>query len=79
MHPSTSTFWPREYIYKKQLSTLNGPGALFATVGDMKILALPEVIGEMTKGFPSLAWKEEGLATQTVKSRIFVQPSARAI
>ena len=40
---------------------------------DVKILGPPEVIKEMAKGFPTLAWKEIGMVTQTVKSRNFVQ------
>jgi hypothetical protein len=36
------------------------------------------VIKEMAEDFPSLAWEEAGLTTQTVKNRIFVQSSAQA-
>ncbi len=32
----------------------------------------------MAEGFPTLAWEEVGLTTQTVKNRIFVQSSAQA-
>jgi len=32
----------------------------------------------MVEGFPTLAWEEAGLTTQTVKNRIYVQPSAQA-
>ena len=32
----------------------------------------------MAEGFPTLAWEEAGLTTQTVKIRIYVQPSVQA-
>jgi len=59
-------------VYRKQLQILNGRGVLFAVAGDVKILGPPEVIKEMAEGFPTLAWEEDGLTTQTVKNRIFV-------
>jgi hypothetical protein len=39
-------------------------------------LGPPQVIAKMAKGFPTLAWEEAGLTTQTVKNRIYVKPSA---
>ena len=39
---------------------------------------LTEVIKELAESFPTLAWEEAGLTTQTVKNRIFVQSSAQA-
>ncbi len=45
---------------------------------DVKILGPPKVIKDMAESFPTLAWEEAGLTTQTVKSRIFVQFSAQA-
>jgi len=66
-------------VYKKQLVLLNGTrGVLFATAGDVKILAPPVVIKELAKSFPTIAWEEAGLTTQIVKNRIFVHQSARA-
>jgi len=40
-------------------------------------LGPPEVIKELAEGFPTLAWEEAELTTQTVKNRIFVQSSAQ--
>jgi hypothetical protein len=57
---------------------LDGRGVLFAVADDVKILGPPEVIKEMAEGFPTLAWEEAGLTTQTIKNRIFVQYSAQA-
>ena len=51
---------------------------MFAVVDDVKLLGPPEVIAEVAKGFPALAWEEAGLTTHTVKNRIYVQPSAQA-
>jgi len=65
-------------VYMKQLRTLDGMGVLFAVVDDEKILGPPEVIKEMAEGFPTLAWEETGLTTQTFKNRIYVQSSAQA-
>jgi hypothetical protein len=59
-------------VYKKQLHILNGRGVLFAVADDVKILGPPAVIKEQAEGFPTLAWEEAGLTTQTVKNRIFV-------
>jgi hypothetical protein len=36
------------------------------------------VIKELAEGFPTRAWEDAGLTTQTVKNRIFVQSSAQA-
>jgi hypothetical protein len=55
---------------------MEGEYYLFALVDDVKLLGPLEVIAEMAKGFPSLAWEEAGLTTQTVKNRVYVQPSA---
>jgi hypothetical protein len=65
-------------VYKKQLHILNGRGVLFAVADDVKILGPPAVIKDLAEGFPTLAWEEAGLATQTVKNRIFVESSAQA-
>ena len=65
-------------VYKKQLRIMDGRGVLFAVADDVKLLGPPEVIAEMAEGFPILAWEEAGLTTQTVKNRIYVQPSAQA-
>ncbi len=45
---------------------------------DVKISAPPDVTGEIVDVFTDIAWVEAGLRTQTVKNRIYVQPSARA-
>ncbi len=39
---------------------------------DVKIRGPPEVIKEISEGFPTLAWGEAGLTTPTVKNRIYV-------
>jgi hypothetical protein len=44
----------------------------------VKILAPLAVIKELAESFPTIAWEEAGLTTQTIKNRIFVQRSARA-
>ena len=36
------------------------------------------MVKELAEGFPTLAWEEGGLTTQTVKNRIYVQSSAQA-
>jgi len=54
----------------KQLRVLDGRGVLFAVADDVKILGPPEVIKEMAESFPTLAWEEAGLTTQTAKNRI---------
>jgi hypothetical protein len=59
-------------VYRKHLQILNGRGVLFDVADDVNILGPPEVIKEMAEGFPTLAWEEAGLTTQTVKNRIFV-------
>jgi hypothetical protein len=65
-------------VYRKQLRILDGRGVLVAVVDDVKLLGPSEVIAEMAEGFPALACEEAGLTTQTVKNRIYVQPSAQA-
>ena len=65
-------------VYRKQLQVLDGRGGLFAVADNVKILGPPEMIKEMAKAFPTLAWEEAGLTTQTVKNRIFVQSYAQA-
>jgi hypothetical protein len=65
-------------VYRKRLHILNGSGVLFVVVDDVKILGPPAVIKELAEGFPTLAWEEAGLTTQTVKNCIFVQSSAQA-
>jgi hypothetical protein len=40
-------------VYMKQLVILDGRGVLFAIADDVKVLALPEVIGEMAESPPS--------------------------
>ncbi len=64
-------------VYRKQLQALDGRGVLFAMADDVKILEPPDVIKEMAEGFPTLAWEEEGLTTQTVKNHIFVRSSTQ--
>jgi hypothetical protein len=59
-------------VYRKQLHILHGRGVLFAVADDVKILVPPAVIKELAEGFPTLAWEEAGLTTQTVKNRIFI-------
>jgi hypothetical protein len=59
-------------VYKKQLTTLDGRGALFAIADDLRVLGPPDVIGESVEAFPKVAWEEAGLMTQTKKNRIFV-------
>jgi hypothetical protein len=51
---------------------------LFAVADAVNILGPPEEIKKMAKGFPTLAWEEDGLTTQTVKNRIYVQSSTQA-
>ena len=65
-------------VYRKHLQILNGRGAFFAVADDVKILGPLAVIKELAEGFPTLAWEEAGLTTQTVKNHIFVQSSAQA-
>ena len=65
-------------VYRKEIALLAGRGALFAVADDVKILAPPAVIAELAEGFPALAWNETCLKTQSVKKRLFVQPSAQA-
>jgi hypothetical protein len=65
-------------IYRKQLRILDGMGVLFTVADNVKILGPPEVIKEMAEGFPTMAWEEARLTTQTVKNRIYVQSSAQA-
>ena len=55
-----------------------GEGRVICCSGRCQDLGPPEVIKEMAEGFPTLAWEEAGLTTQTVKNRIFVQSSAQA-
>ncbi len=59
-------------VYMKQLQILNGRGVFFAVADDVKIFGPPAVIKVLAEGFPTLAWEEVGLTTQTVKNRIFV-------
>ena len=49
-------------FYKKQLALLDGRGALFSIVDDVKIMGPPIVIGEIIEGFAEVAWNEAGLA-----------------
>jgi hypothetical protein len=65
-------------VYRKYLRILDGRGVMFAVADDVKLLGPPEVIAEVAKGFPALAWEEAGLTTHTVKNQINVQPSAHA-
>ncbi len=51
---------------------------MFAVADDVKLLGPLEVIAQMAKCFPSMAWEEAGLTTQTVKNRVYVQPSAQS-
>ncbi len=46
-------------VYRKQLRILDGRGMLLAVTDDVKIMGPPEVIKEMTKGFPTLVREEE--------------------
>ncbi len=55
-------------VYREQLQILNGRGVLFAVADDVKILGPPAVIKELAEGFPTIAWEEAGLTTQTVKN-----------
>ncbi len=45
-------------VYRKQLATLDGRGALFAVADDLRVLGPPEVIGEIVAEFPKVAWEE---------------------
>jgi hypothetical protein len=65
-------------LYIKQLRILDNKDVLFAVADEVKILGPPEVIKEMAEVFPTVAWEEACLTTQTVKNRIFVQSSAQA-
>jgi hypothetical protein len=56
---------------------LDGRGLLFAVLDDLRIMAPPAVIREIVEVFPVTAREEAGLTTQTLKNRVFVQPSAR--
>jgi hypothetical protein len=64
-------------VCRKQLALLDGHGVLFAVSDDLRMLAPPAVIREIVEVFPVTAWEEAGLTTQTLKNKIFVQPSAR--
>jgi hypothetical protein len=64
-------------VYRKRLATLDGRGVIFAVADDMRVVGPPEVIGEIVKAFLKVVWEEAGLTTQTTKTMIFVQPSAR--
>jgi len=55
-------------VFRKQLVILRRRGVIFAIADDVKILAPPEVIGELAKGFRALAWEVSVLKTQTVKN-----------
>ena len=65
-------------VYRKQLTTLDGRGVLFAVSDDLRVVGPPEIIGEIVEAFPKVAWEEVGLTTQTARNMIFVQPSARS-
>ena len=58
-------------VYKKQMVLLNGRGLLFAFADNVKILAPLVVIKELVEIFPTIAWEDAGLTTQTFKNRIF--------
>ena len=64
-------------VYRKQLALLDGRGVLFAVSDDLRILGPPTVIREIVEVFPVTAWEEASLTTQTLKNRVYVQPSAR--
>jgi hypothetical protein len=53
-------------VYKKQFDVLAGRGVLFTVADDVKILAPHAVIVELAEGFPTLAWNETVLNTQSV-------------
>ena len=42
-------------VYRKQLATLDGRGVFFAVADDLRVLAPPEVIGEIVEAFPKVA------------------------
>ena len=42
-------------VYRKQLATLDGRGALFVVADDLRVLGPPEVIGEIVESFPKVA------------------------
>jgi hypothetical protein len=65
-------------IYKKYLRILDGRGVLVAVADDAKIQGPPEVIKEMAKLFPTLAWEEACLACQTAQKLIYMESSADA-
>ena len=44
---------------------------------DLRILAPPAVIREIVEVLPVIAWEEACLTTQTLKNKVYVQPSAR--
>ena len=64
-------------VYRKQLTTLDVCGVLFAVANDLRGLDPPRVIEEIAEVLPKVAWEEAGLTTKTTKNKIFVQPSAR--
>jgi hypothetical protein len=47
-------------------------GVFFEVADAEKFMGPPEVIKEFAEDFPTLAWEETGLTTQTVKNRSFV-------
>jgi len=65
-------------LHKKQLRILEGRGVLFAVADNVKILSPLEVMKKIIESFPTLAWKEASLTTQTVENRIFGQLYAQA-
>ncbi len=59
------------------MEVLDGRGVLFTIADDVKISTTPKVTGEIVEVFANIAWQEAGLTTQTIKNKLFVQPSAR--
>jgi hypothetical protein len=65
-------------VYRKHIAMLARRGALFAVADDVEILAAPAVIAELAEGFRAMEWNKAGLKTQSVKNKLFVQPSTQA-
>ncbi len=66
-------------IYRKHMATIDGREVHFAIADDVKIATPPEVFGDVGETFPAIAWNKASLTTHTIKIKIHVQPSVRAV
>ena len=65
-------------MYRDFTKVMDGKGILLGIADDCNILGPPEVVAKVIAKLPELAISEACLETQTMKNRIYVQPSARA-